>query len=458
MENLRLYVVTYNVGTSTPEQNLNSLLSLPDSKHDKNLPDFYVVALQEVKAQPHNLLASALFDDPWTNECKEVLAKRSYVKLKTIRLQGLILSTFCLRKHLLNIRDVEADYTRTGLSGMWGNKGAVSIRLSIYGCSICFVNSHLSAHDHMLKARIDDYDSILKDQHFHVDAHSEIFFHDYVFWMGDLNFRLLEELEMSLEEIVARVKKGEYQKLFEYDQLRYVMKKGDAFTELQEGDITFAPTFKFEVESSFYDCKRRPAWTDRILYKVNPNNYDNIKLKIQQNSYKSHPEYSLSDHKPVTSDFTIKMVRSKIVTDSTARGVKVFADYAEEVVQFKDIEFWWAEEDNCVTYSITKEITKTKEDWIGVFKNNFISLDDYIIYEYVYKNASPVVLPKQASHSRSTVQPTEYTVRFSELDFKGKDELYQLVYFSETEDKVQSVLGISKPFALREKRTNSAID
>ncbi|KAK9718145.1 SKICH domain [Popillia japonica] len=220
------------------------------------------------------------------------------------------------------------------------------------------------------------------------------------------------------------------------------MRKGDAFTELQEGDITFPPTFKFEVESSFYDCKRRPAWTDRILYKVNPNNYDNIKLKIQQNSYKSHPEYSLSDHKPVTSDFSIK----------------VFADYAEEVVQFKDIEFWWAEEDNSVTYTITKEIAKTKEDWIGVFKNNFISLDDYIIYEYVYKNASPVLLPKQPSHSRSMVQPTEYTVRFSELDFKGKDELYQLVYFSETEDKVQSVLGISKPFALREKRTNSAID
>lgn len=74
--------------------------------------------------------------------------------------------------------------------------------------------------------------------------------------MGDLNFRLLEDLEMSLEEIVARVKKGEFQKLFDYDQLRYVMRKGDAFTELQEGDVTFPPTFKFEVESSFYDCKR----------------------------------------------------------------------------------------------------------------------------------------------------------------------------------------------------------
>lgn len=65
------------------------------------------------------MLAAALFDDPWTNECKEILSKKSYVKMKTIRLQGLVLSIFCLRKHLLNIRDVEADYTRTGLSGMW---------------------------------------------------------------------------------------------------------------------------------------------------------------------------------------------------------------------------------------------------------------------------------------------------------------------------------------------------
>lgn len=115
----RLYIITYNVGTSTPEQNLNNLLSLQDSKHDRSLPDIYVIALQEVKAQPHNLLVSALFDDPWTKECKEVLARKNYVKAKTIRLQGLMLSIFCLRKHLLNIRDVEVDYTRTGLSGMW---------------------------------------------------------------------------------------------------------------------------------------------------------------------------------------------------------------------------------------------------------------------------------------------------------------------------------------------------
>jgi hypothetical protein len=41
------------------------------------------------------------------------------VKVKTIRLQGLLLSLFCLRKHLLHLRDIETQYTRTGLGGMW---------------------------------------------------------------------------------------------------------------------------------------------------------------------------------------------------------------------------------------------------------------------------------------------------------------------------------------------------
>jgi inositol-1,4,5-trisphosphate 5-phosphatase len=34
---------------------------------------------------------------------------------------------------------------------MQGLKGAVSIRMTLYGVSLCFVNSHLSAHDHLLK-------------------------------------------------------------------------------------------------------------------------------------------------------------------------------------------------------------------------------------------------------------------------------------------------------------------
>lgn len=88
-------------------------------KNDKILPDFYVISLQEVKSQPQNMVLAALFDEAWTNAIKEVLGRRDYVKIKSIRLQGLLLSVFTLRRHLLNVREVESEYTRTGLSGMW---------------------------------------------------------------------------------------------------------------------------------------------------------------------------------------------------------------------------------------------------------------------------------------------------------------------------------------------------
>lgn len=53
--------------------------------------------------------------------------------------------------------------------------------------------------------------------------------------------------------------------------------------------------------------RRRPAWCDRILYCVNSHNYENVTLKADQLSYKSHPSYLLSDHKPVSAEFNIKV-------------------------------------------------------------------------------------------------------------------------------------------------------
>lgn len=73
--------------------------------------------------------------------------------------------------------------------------------------------------------------------------------------MGDLNFRLMEEYEKSPEEIDRAIKKGDLDELFQFDQLRYVMRKGEAFSELIENDPKFPPTFKYEVGTSNYDYK-----------------------------------------------------------------------------------------------------------------------------------------------------------------------------------------------------------
>lgn len=60
--------------------------------------------------------------------------------------------------------------------------------------------------------------------------------------------------------------------------------------------------------------RRRPSWTDRILYKINAIDiYNDVELKAEQHTYKSHPSYSVSDHKPVTGEFDIAVKRYSLL-------------------------------------------------------------------------------------------------------------------------------------------------
>ncbi|XP_063238865.1 inositol polyphosphate 5-phosphatase K-like isoform X2 [Bacillus rossius redtenbacheri] len=413
MDNLRFYMVTYNVATKQPEQDLHKLVGFEDLKSSETLPDFYVVGLQEVKSQPQNMVLDSIFDDPWTNAFREVLAKMDYVKVKTVRLQGTVLNLFCLRKHLIYLRDIETQYTRTGFRGLWGNKGAVTVRLSIYGCSICVVNCHLTPHDHLLQQRIADYDTIVRAQSFRAKETSSIFFHDYVFWIGDMNFRLLEG--PSATEIDELVGRGELTRLLAKDQLRYVMAMGEAFGELEEPLPTFPPTYKFEFHTSLYDLRRRPSWTDRMLYKVNANVYENITLKVEQLLYRSIDSYTQSDHKPVVGEYI----------------VKVFSDYYERVVEFQPIDTWIIDEENSVSYTLATDVRPTTWDWIGIFKEGFAGLEEYLCYVYVMRGLQGA---DAAGLSRTVVFP---------LTAVRAPGSYCLLYFS---DHSASVLGMSRPF------------
>ena len=69
---------------------------------------------------------------------------------------------------------------------------------------------------------------------------------------------------------------------------------------VDEGNIIFNPTYKFEKESdNYYFNKnkiRTPSWCDRIFYKKNLNNNEpSIILK----QYDSINSINYSDHKPV---------------------------------------------------------------------------------------------------------------------------------------------------------------
>ncbi|XP_046992841.1 phosphatidylinositol 4,5-bisphosphate 5-phosphatase A-like [Schistocerca americana] len=419
MDKLRLYMVTWNVATRQPEEDVEEMLGI-DKMTDDLLPDLYAIGLQEVKSQPQNILMDAIFDDPWTNVFKDVLTKRDYIKVKTIRLQGILLSLFCLRKHLLHVRDMETQYTKTGLGGIWGNKGAVSIRLNIYGCSLCIVNCHLTPHDPYLQERVADYNTIIRKQVFKKRETSHILYHDYVFWIGDLNFRLEENPALTAEKIDSLVRKGDLKTLLQKDQLHQVMNSGDAFSELTETLPTFPPTYKFQFYSSDYDLKRRPSWTDRILYNVNENAYENMTLEVEQLSYNSFPQYIQSDHKPVKADFL----------------VKVFSDHEDSFVTFEEIGVWCTSRDNSATYLVPSGVEPAFWDWIGVYKDGFTSLDDYICYSY-----APRMTVAVRSDDGSQVKKITFPV--CTLRTTG---LHRLVYFGSNSG---SILGMSQVFEIK---------
>ncbi|XP_078044692.1 inositol polyphosphate 5-phosphatase K [Augochlora pura] len=416
LERLRIYFVTWNVATKYPEEDLDQLLDVNHNIPSKAMPDLYFIGLQEVKAQPQNMLLNMMFDDPWTKAFMDVLKKYGYVKVCTQRLQGIVLIAFCLRKHITHLRLMEAQYTRTGFGGMWGNKGAVSIRLNIYGISMCIVNTHLTAHDHLLADRISDYNTILANHSFSCADTSKILYHDYIFWIGDLNFRLHGE-DLTAADINMKVKKNQLKCLLDRDQLKRVMESGEAFAELRENVITFPPTYKYEFASQEFDLKRRPSWTDRILYKVNADVYDDIKLSATQLSYKSHSNYIQSDHKPVTGEFDI-IVRP-IVPDHG--------------VEFQPVTQWFIDEENSVSFRLLGDSRPTGYDWVGLFHNDFSSLDDYIVYEYVGRGRAPF--------ERHAITERIY---FSETALRSPG-MYQLVYVAQ-KGNLLGILGVSPPF------------
>lgn len=96
----------------------------------------------------------------------------------------------------------------------------------------------------------------------------------YVFWVGDLNFRLEENDTDTPELIVERVKRAEkndYSELLDCDQLRSVMRNEKAFSELNERKPRFPPTYKYVIGTNEYDYKLVffiKIWMFKQLYKT----------------------------------------------------------------------------------------------------------------------------------------------------------------------------------------------
>ncbi|KAK5868218.1 hypothetical protein PBY51_009252 [Eleginops maclovinus] len=426
-DSFRLHMVTWNVATVDPPNDVTSLLQLNDPKG----PDLYVIGLQEVFSGPLRFMSDTMFDDPWSQLFMSTLAPLNYVKVSSVRLQGLLLLFFCKLEHLPFIRDIQATYTRTGIYGYWGNKGGVCVRLSFYGHMLCFLNCHLAAHMNYASERVDEFEYIMDKLAFVSEKAPRIADHKLVFWFGDLNFRIQDH---GMHFVRSCINERTYSLLWSKDQLTMMKKKEQLLQEFEEGPLDFQPTYKFDINSNNYDSsgkKRKPAWTDRILWRLRPGNppteeeeengalegkeeEEEFPLKIRQDSYTCNMEYSISDHKPVTGVFTLELKKM----------------FDAPLVRLKAEGEWSADIDAVVLYRPMQPFPSSSWDWIGLFKVGFSSMKDYITYTWV-----------KDDEMNSDEEATQVFVSKEEIPVRGGECV--LCYYSSV---LECIIGVSEPF------------
>lgn len=235
--------------------------------------DIFAIGFEEiVDLSAQNIVkASEENASIWRCKINDFLKKHGdYVELisENLQLVGVCLFVFVLKKHLGAIRDVCVSKSKTGFGGTAGNKGAVLLRFIYYNSSMCFVCSHFAAHQKEIRQRNEDFRQIYEQSTFSGQkgrSKIQVKNHDYIFWCGDLNYRI------DLENNYCRnlISNQKWKELLEADQLSIQRREQNVFLGFIEAPICFPPTYKYNVCEDTYDRSEKcrvPAWTGIIFF------------------------------------------------------------------------------------------------------------------------------------------------------------------------------------------------
>ncbi|XP_072953878.1 type I inositol polyphosphate 5-phosphatase 10-like isoform X1 [Typha angustifolia] len=236
--------------------------------------------------------------------------KLRYNLIACKKMVGIFLTVWVRRELLQNIGHLRLSSVGRGIMGYLGNKGCISVSMSLHQTSFCFICTHLASGEKEGDElrRNSDVTEILKHTQFRRICRragrripERILEHDRIIWLGDLNYRI----SLSYSETKNLLAENNWDALFEKDQLKIEREAGRVFKGWREGKIYFAPTYKYSSNSDAYagetvtskKKRRTPAWCDRILWRGDG---------IVQLSY-IRGESKFSDHRPVCAVFIVEV-------------------------------------------------------------------------------------------------------------------------------------------------------
>ncbi|GAV78379.1 Exo_endo_phos domain-containing protein [Cephalotus follicularis] len=233
-----------------------------------------------------------------------------YCLVASKQMVGIFLTVWVKSDLRDDVRNMKVSCVGRGLMGYLGNKGSISISMSLHQTSFCFVCSHLTSgqkEGDELRRNSDVMEILRKTRFPRVHGMEDekspqtIVDHDQIIWLGDLNYRIA----LSYRCAKALVEMRNWKALLENDQLRIEQRRGHVFEGWNEGKIYFPPTYKYSNNSDRYagddrlpkGKRRTPAWCDRILW---------YGRGLNQLSY-VRGESRFSDHRPVYSVFVAEV-------------------------------------------------------------------------------------------------------------------------------------------------------
>ncbi|KAM3310294.1 hypothetical protein ACQJBY_031155 [Aegilops geniculata] len=245
-----------------------------------------------------------------TDDNNRRLVNSKYCLVASKQMVGVFLMVWVrsdIREHVKNLK---VSCVGRGLMGYLGNKGSISISMSLHQTSFCFVCTHLTSGQKdgdELRRNADVVEILRKTRFPHAHGARDekwpetILDHDRIIWLGDLNYRIA----LSYRSVKALVEMHNWKQLLEKDQLRIEQRFGRVFAGWKEGRIYFPPTYKYSYNSDRYagddmhpnEKRRTPAWCDRILW---------YGRGLNQLCY-VRGESRFSDHRPVYSIFTAEV-------------------------------------------------------------------------------------------------------------------------------------------------------
>jgi len=211
-----LFIGTWNVGDAVPPESLQPWI--PRGEYD-----IYVIGVQECYYK-----SKTGVEEDWFGRLGQHLGDQ-YVQIAGLSVRDSIrIVAFAKKRLSKHITNIETAYDIIALP-VFMRKGAVGIRFSLHETTLCFVNSHLEAHQGKVKARNANTYDILDGVRLGCDPYDISNQFDHMFWMGDLNYRIDVNDGLDNKKVHDLITAQDWKTLQENDQLYKARRNGYYF-------------------------------------------------------------------------------------------------------------------------------------------------------------------------------------------------------------------------------------